>query len=502
MAGQGTENTSGIPPVKRVPAHSNIDWIRVAEIAFLCGLFAAGLLVRLWPIWKVHFWDEAVYLQNAEVICCGKNNYSELSSRPLLLSLLYAGLFRVWHNVYAASLLVAALNALGPLLLYRAGRTLHGRPAGIIASLLLAFSPSFAQWGNTLLTDCPALTLTLLAFCLLLKAVAADSMVWLALAGFVTGLSGLMRFTALVTLFVCPFYFLRKGRLLQRATWFGLGVGLSLGPYLLWTRLAYGSFLGTLRLAIANVAGSVEPRLYYLQNFGEVFPWITVAGGVLWFVAWLQDSLVTWKREGEEIVIRIGQRAPRLRLASDAILWGWALLVLVYFSHLPHKELRYIAPLAVPWLLLAGRGLAILTRGRTWQTRALGMGVLVLVLGYSFAPIRERFRVPLISPYISEEKEVADYLNQQAKRKGLLYCNFNCPVFGYYTWLAVHVLQKEDMRFYSAFPDDMPEDGYLVIYKQVPKEPTVAWVEGDPHFRRMKEFPSMVVYEYHQARFP
>lgn len=306
MADQGTENTSGIPPVERFPAHPNIDWVRVAEITFLCVLFAVGFLVRLWPIWKVHYWDETVYLQNAEVICCGKNNYSELSSRPPLLSLLYAGLFLVWHNVYAASVLVAALNALGPLLLYRAGKTLHGQPAGIIAALLLAFSPSFAQWGNALLTDCPALTLTLLAFCLLLRAMATEGKVCFGWAGFVTGLAGLMRFAALLTVFVYPFYFLRRGKLLQRAAWFGLGLGLSLGPYLLWSRFAYGSFLGTFRLAMANVAGSVEPKLYYLRNFGEAFPWVTVAGGVLWFVAWLADSLVTWKREGEEIVIRIG----------------------------------------------------------------------------------------------------------------------------------------------------------------------------------------------------
>jgi 4-amino-4-deoxy-L-arabinose transferase-like glycosyltransferase len=488
--------------VKRPPADRNIDWARVAEIAFLCALFALALLVRLWPIWRVHFWDETVYLQNAEVICCGKNNYSELSSRPILLSLLYAGLFQAWHSVYAASLLVAVLNALGPLLLYRAGRTLHGRWAGIIAALLLAFSPSFAQWGNTLLTDSPALTLTLLAFCLLLKAVDDDSMLGLAEAGFVTGLSGLMRFTALITIFVYPFYLLRRDRFLQRAMWFGVGLALSLGPYVLWSRLTYGSFLGTLWLAIANVGGSAEPRLYYLQHFGEVFPWITVVGVILWFVAWLQDSLVTWKREGEEFVIRIGRRAAARHLASDAILWGWALLVLVYFSHLPHKELRYIAPLAIPWLLLAGRGLAILTRGHTWRTRALGLGVLVLVLGYSFAPLRERFRVPLISPYISEEKVVADYLNQHAEPTGLLYCNFNCPVFGYYTWLKVDVLWPVDMSFYNAFPDNMPKDGYLIIYRQLQEEPTVAWADGDPHFRRMEEFPSLVVYTYRRAGFP
>ena len=33
---------------------------------------------------KLHFWDEMVYLQSAQVICCGKTNYSELDYRPPL----------------------------------------------------------------------------------------------------------------------------------------------------------------------------------------------------------------------------------------------------------------------------------------------------------------------------------------------------------------------------------------------------------------------------------
>src|SRR5512143_2687901 len=112
-----TNECSSSPEVEgREIAHSTSKERRVpAETIFLVALAGAGFLVRLWPLWQVHFWDEAVYLQNAEVICCAKLNYSELSSRPPLLPLLFAGVFRLWHHVYAASLLTAVLNALGPL---------------------------------------------------------------------------------------------------------------------------------------------------------------------------------------------------------------------------------------------------------------------------------------------------------------------------------------------------------------------------------------------------
>src|SRR6266403_4191820 len=79
----------------------------VVESAFVILLVAGAFIVRLWPMSQAHFWDETVYLQNAEVICCGKANYSELDSRPPLLSLIFAVLFLLWHHVYAASIAAA-----------------------------------------------------------------------------------------------------------------------------------------------------------------------------------------------------------------------------------------------------------------------------------------------------------------------------------------------------------------------------------------------------------
>ena len=103
------------------------------EWAFVFFLLGAGFLLRVWGLSKVRFWDEAVYLQNAEVICCGKVNYSELGSRPPLLSLFFALIFLVWHHVYAASIATALLNALGPVFLYFSGRMMAGRAAAVLA---------------------------------------------------------------------------------------------------------------------------------------------------------------------------------------------------------------------------------------------------------------------------------------------------------------------------------------------------------------------------------
>ena len=85
-------------------------------------------------------------LQNAELMCCGKNNYNEIDSRPPLLSLLFAGVFLLWHSDYAAYVVTALLNALGPVVLYLAGRMIVGPGrAAAIAALLLAFHAVFRK---------------------------------------------------------------------------------------------------------------------------------------------------------------------------------------------------------------------------------------------------------------------------------------------------------------------------------------------------------------------
>ncbi|MFZ0687294.1 MAG: glycosyltransferase family 39 protein [Terriglobales bacterium] len=486
------------------------------ESTLLVLLIASSFVLRLWSLSEVRGWDEAVYLQNAEVICCDKANYSELDSRPPLLSILFAAVFKIWNHVYAACILAALLNALAPAFLYFSGRMITGRLPAALAALLLAFSPFFVgvfpagfysdATGNGLLSDSPALTLIVLAFWLLLRALRKQTDLRFACAGFVLALAILMRFASLSTVGLLSLLVLAANRWWRAALACGLGIATGLAPYLCWSRLRYGGFLTTFRRGWVNFDGPGESPFYYVKNFGNIFSWITLAGLALWIAHWAWE---TSKRRapgdrdsGIDPNVQISRR-------MQYFLWFWALTLFIFFSSLRHKEPRYIMPAAPPLFLLAGIGLSALVQGRQtatqrtirqtvrWPIQWAGTALLAGALAYTFLPDRHRFDDPFVDDEESEEMQVSDFLTHTVPPSTLLYSNFNYPVFGWLTNLTIHRLPESGPALYDAL-SHLPSNGILIAYKPNDEitEPRPEWLDSNPHFRRFHDFPGLVLYEY------
>lgn len=103
-------------------------------------LVACAFLVRFWGVTRLHYWDENVYLLNAEYFYSGHAGFTEIDYRPPLLSVLFAAAFHAWHSDYAAEVLAALLNAMGPLFMFLAGRRIVGRQAAAVAAAAACFS--------------------------------------------------------------------------------------------------------------------------------------------------------------------------------------------------------------------------------------------------------------------------------------------------------------------------------------------------------------------------
>jgi 4-amino-4-deoxy-L-arabinose transferase-like glycosyltransferase len=478
------------------------------EFAFVFLLAAAAFVLRVWGLSKMHFWDENVYLQNAEVICCGKNNYSELSSRPPLLSILFAGAFLIWNSVYAAAIVTALVNALGPVALYFSGRMIVGRKAAGIGAMLLAFSPFFLgvfppeatgfisdDTGNSLLSDSPALTLILVAFWLMLLALRRQTSLRFAVAGFVLGLSVLMRFGSLSSVGMISLLALAADKRWRAVPATAAGFALSVGPYLCWSLIYYGGFLATFRNGWENFEGPGESPFYFVTNFGFIFSWVALAGLILWLFQW------GWEQWAPSSTTA-GSKRPR---TLELYLWFWALVVFCFFSVLRHKEPRYGMPVAAPLFILAGAGLGVLLERRTVVVRSSGAAILAAALTVSFLPLRHRLHSSFIQHDVSDEMLLSEFMDKNLPPSTIVYSNFNYPDYGFYSHMQISVLPERGPELFENL-NHLPGDGYFVAYKRTPDnpdpEPPLAWLDANPHFHRAYELPTVVLYQYRQELQP
>ncbi|HEV2618428.1 MAG TPA: hypothetical protein VGU23_00650 [Acidobacteriaceae bacterium] len=420
---------------------------------------------------------------------------------------MFAGVFLVWHHVYAAEIITALLNAMAGAWLYLAGRMFAGRRAAAIAAILLGFAPFFVgvfpdgagfvinHGGHSLLADAPALSLIVLSFWLLLRALARQTSVRFGVAGFALAMSVLMRFGSLSSVGVLGLLVLAADRRVRAISSCAVGFLLGFGPYLCWSRWRYGGFFETLKLGWANFDGPRESPFFYLRLYGDIFTWISLAGIALWFAQWLGELM---KKHSE---------APPSDLAGarysgrmQAFLWLWLVVVLVFFSSLRHSEPRYIMPVAPPLFLLAGIGLSVLLKGRRPLTRWGGAALLTAGMIYTLAPLRQRMRGDLIDRSVSEEMTVSEFLNQEVPPGAVLYTNMNYPDFGYYTSLPIEPLPESGAELYKEL-GTLSSGDLLIAYKTLDDgtaaEPSISWIDSNPRFQRFKEFPSLIVYKYH-----
>jgi Dolichyl-phosphate-mannose-protein mannosyltransferase/Alg9-like mannosyltransferase family len=464
-------------------------------------LFAGAFLVRVWGLSYLHYWDEMVYLQNAKVICCGKTNYSELQFRPPLLSLLFAGAFLIRDHIFAASIVTAALNALGPVLLFLSGRRIVGALPSALASLLLAFGPFFVgvfpagfdsdDTGNSLLTDSPALTLVLLGLWLMLRALEKQKLSRFALAGFGISLAILIRFGSIPSVgLLCLLPMMAKDRWRALAAT-GAGFMAGLGPYLLWSRIAYGGYFETLREGWKNVEGPEPPFTFYLANSPTIFTWIGVLGLLLAAGAGLVILFKSLRRKPIRAADFTISVSPEV---LQGFLWLWLLIDFVFFSQMPHKEPRYVMPLAPPLLLLSGSGLALFCRLPGKLLRPIGVLLLTAGMVVTLLPSASRLTDRFVVPDHPEEMEASIFLESRYPPATPLYMNFNYPAFAYFTNFGINVLPIGGPELYRAI-DEMPESGILIAYrKNESGDPKIEVLNHDPSLEVVKEYSTLVIY--------
>ncbi len=344
-------------------------------------LFGVASIMRLIHAFSpsVLSWDGSVY------VGMGKFLYSHGAVglwevfRPVGMPVLLGFAWKVGIDPYVFGIVIAILSHLGiGWILYKMGEKIMPF-AGLLAASVFLFSPIIFIYSNVPMSDIPSAFLALAA---LAVASAAKNNRAYFFAGFLSALAFLFRFSQ--GLIVVAIAIVIIVQACQSLTWterlfkivrhgaiYALGFFVLVAPYFIAMYHFYGDPL--IGLKEGNAIIKHFPTLYhkgtwfYLKNIYLLSP-------LLYFA-----------------LIPFGLLFTRVRkIVFAPVLWATLItfvIYIVYFSHEPHKEIRY-AFAFVPYLaLLAGAGIAFLWQKTkisfTWVFVALlviGVGIQIVQL--------------------------------------------------------------------------------------------------------------------------
>ena len=444
-------------------------------IIFLFALLVSAFIVRVWPLRYAYWWDETVYLQNADTLL-GAQNYNEFDVRPPVISLVMAAGFLLWHHPFAADMLLALLSALAAPFIYLAARELYGDKTAIVAGLIAAFTPFLVQNGHYIMSDAPAVTFSSAAFYFLLRFEKRKSPKGHALSGALAALSALTKFTNLVFGPLFILYLLGTGKdKTRKVAVFLAGFCLILLPYLLWAQITQGSFLSPFIKATQSVAEGNEPWTFYFLRFIYIYPLAVSAGCAL-----------------RILEIMFGKKPDR----NELFLVLWAFLFMAYLgAATPYKEARYILPITLPAIIISARAFGLLLEAGGERSKAVSLAIIAGIFFISFQPVFSVFSLPFVNVSETDEMKLSEHIKNKYSENAVIYSNQNYPVYAYYTKRKVIRLLQEDDSFYRTYNETMDTGGLLIAYPGV-KKPSAEWLDANPLFRKETEVNGIALYEY------
>jgi 4-amino-4-deoxy-L-arabinose transferase-like glycosyltransferase len=475
-------------------------------LALILGL---ALFVRVVPLTYSHFWDETVFLQNAKVILDGRTNYDEFFERPPLLSIVYALGFALWDNIYVANVMQGLWTTTAVLFAFVYVRKAFGILAGLCAAFLLAFGPYFVETSHELLTDMPAVALMLAAMWLFDKSGAPFAL----LAGVAYALSIETRFTSLFLMLYFLLEVAWSPRKLRQLVLLGVGAAASLAPYLIWLKWKYDSFFYPFVLARRIVQEWTAPvaASFYFEGVREIFPlslWALFALGVLLLLLhWIALSRSPRSAASGENAESLDQ----MKRQTTLLIWGIAFFA--YMLSIPHKEIRYLLPLAIPAVVIAAVGA---TTAYHWCARqATPLKVAGLVLGV-FLAVAD-YGSPLLKlagPFTDRsewpEVQIARYLREHSTPADTIYAAHNFPVLAFYSERRTVSLLPIQEDFDRQWSDFMSQPGFFVYFPpehigeihalHPALKPDREFIATHPNFVEVRALPIATVYRYMPSR--
>ncbi|KHO44965.1 MAG: hypothetical protein QS98_C0014G0016 [archaeon GW2011_AR3] len=409
------------------------------ENIFLALLILFSFVIRLFPVdTSYFFWDETVYLQNAQYYAGMPASYTELNIRPPLLPMMLSGIYslgldaEVWSRV-----LMAFLNSLMVLLAFQFAKQ-HSSKAAWISAVIVSLLPFHILASKWVMTDALAALISGASVYFFFRGIAqvpkakksnfSMQNIYMGISGLIFGLSILVKFTSIIyagVLFLALIYLIpipswpaKLSSLSAPLLLFAVFAILPMVPYLAWSHATFGNlyrpFHDAFHVVAENEPTSLAFSLWSLADFFGLF-----------IVIFIIFAFYNFH----------GRKSYSGNFSS--FMMYWALFMLFIKS-------QVIFPIVVIILMLQAQG-------------------------YSRA----------YTPSIGFEnglrqvtKDASGFLRLNIADGSIVYCNLNCPVIAYYS--------KMEVRQIHDFPNLGPAEHVLILHDL--REPRVYARQGSRYF--------------------
>jgi hypothetical protein len=309
----------------------------LAISAALGGLVGISFFLRLWQLNAFGFnSDEAVYAGQAASIADHpdlKQFFPTFRAHPLLFqSVLSLGYHLGWYDLFGR-VIAAAFGVATVLLVYKAGKTLYGTTAGLIAALFMAVMPYHVVVTRQVLLDGPMVFFATLSLYLVAMYATTTQPAWLYAAGGAMGLTVLAKETSILLLGSLYAFFALAAKIRVRVRDLVLSVGF-MGAVLIWFPISM-KFGGKPETGGQYLAW----QLFRRPNHDWVFYGVEVPSAIGYLVvgAALLGVIVFWAE----------------RNWREKLLLTWIVVPVAFFELWPVKGFQYLLPIAPAVALLA-----------------------------------------------------------------------------------------------------------------------------------------------------
>lgn len=285
--------------------------------------------------------DEAVYAGQAAAIANDpvlKQFFPIFRAHPLLFQFLLALVFRGGVEPVLGRMTAAAVGVLNVLLVYRLGKELYGRRAGLLAALILSLMPYLVVVNRQVLLDGPMTLCATLTLLLTARYASTHNPRWLYAAGAGMGLTFLAKEIGIVLLGAVYAFLALSPEIrvkLRQLAVSVLAMGMVIAPFPLSLALAGGASAGRNYLV-----WQLFRRPNHEWNFYPTTVPFAIGPAVI-----LAALLGVWLLRHE-------------RSWKEKLLLVWIAVPIVFFQIWPVKGYQYLLPIAPPLALLAARSLA------------------------------------------------------------------------------------------------------------------------------------------------